>query len=143
MIDEAERFIKRNTRIAAKVTGFERREITEYPRIREEMHKHGLPEPVFEEIGQTFKVTFYGPGENTLDLISEEGVTDLRELGLNERQIEALRLMVNEGWELTNRQYREMFDITDRTALRDLDGLVEIGQIQRIGKGRGVRYVAI
>jgi ATP-dependent DNA helicase RecG len=31
MIDEAERFIRRNTRVAAKVTGFERREITEYP----------------------------------------------------------------------------------------------------------------
>ncbi len=31
MIDEAERFVKRNTRIAAKITGFERREVTEYP----------------------------------------------------------------------------------------------------------------
>jgi len=31
MIDEAERFVLRNTRVAAKVTGFERREITEYP----------------------------------------------------------------------------------------------------------------
>jgi len=29
-------------------------------------------------------------------------VTDLRALGLNERQIEALRLMINEGKELTN-----------------------------------------
>jgi len=43
-----------------------------------------------------FAVTFYGPGDRILDLIPEEGVTDLRALGLNERQIEALRLMVNE-----------------------------------------------
>jgi len=31
MIDEAERFIRRNTRVAAKVVGFKRREVTEYP----------------------------------------------------------------------------------------------------------------
>ncbi|MBC8449509.1 MAG: putative DNA binding domain-containing protein, partial [Chloroflexi bacterium] len=31
VIDEAERFVKRNTRVAAKITGFERREVTEYP----------------------------------------------------------------------------------------------------------------
>ena len=221
MIDEAERFVKRNTRVAAKVVGFERREITEYPypavreaitnavthrdywrrgtevrvsifadrievqspgrlpppltlatlgeehvlrneliaqllfniryierwntgveRMRRQMREHGLQEPVFEEIGQTFRVTFYGPGESILDLITEEGVTDLKELGLNERQVEALRLMVNEGDEMTNRQYREMFDITARTALRDLKGLVEAGQVRQVGQGRSVRYVA-
>lgn len=221
MIDEAERFVKRNTRVAAKIVGFERREITEYPypavreaitnavthrdywrrgtevrvsifddrievqspgrlpppltlstlgeehvlrnelvaqllfniryierwntgigRMREHMREHGLPEPVFEEIGQTFRVTFYGPGEGILDSIPEEGVTDLKELGLNERQVEALRLMVNEDEELTNRRYREMFDITARTALRDLKGLVEIGEARQVGEGRNVRYVA-
>jgi ATP-dependent DNA helicase RecG len=31
MIDDAERFVKRNTRVAAKVVGFERREMTGYP----------------------------------------------------------------------------------------------------------------
>ena len=66
-------------------------------RMRRWTKAHGLPEPVFEEIGQTSKVTFQGPGERILDLIPEEGVTDLRELGLNKRQIEVLRLMVNEG----------------------------------------------
>jgi len=106
------------------------------------MREHGLSEPVFEEVGQTFRVTFYGPGEDILDLIPEEGVTDLQELGLNERQVEALRLMVNEAQELTNRQYREMFDVTARTALRDLKGLVEAGQVRQVGEGHSVRYVA-
>ena len=221
MIDEAERFIKRNTRVAAKITGFERREITEYPypavreaianavahrdydrtdvevrvsvfadrievqspgrlpapltvdtlgeqyalrnpriaellfniryierwntgieRMRRWMAGHGLPPPTFREVGQTFKVTFTGPGENILDLIPEEGVTDLRALGLNERQVEALRLMVNEGRKLTNRQYRELFDVTDRTALRDLNGLIAVGYVQRTGEGRTADYAA-
>jgi len=222
MIDEAERFIKRNTRVAAKITGFERRETTEYPypavreaitnavahrdywrrgvevrvsifadrievqspgrlpppltvstlgdehvlrnrliaellfniryierwntgilRMRRWMREHGLQEPVFEEIGQTFRVTFYGPGDDILDLIPEEGVTDLRELGLNERQIEALRLMVNEGGVLTNREYREVFGVGNQTAARELKELVEKGQAKQSGRGRATRYQAI
>ncbi|MBM4461100.1 MAG: AAA family ATPase [Chloroflexi bacterium] len=221
MIDEAERFVRRNTRVAAKITGFERREITEYPypavreaianavahrdyeradvevrvsvfsdrievqspgrlpapltldtlgeeyalrnrqiaellfniryierwntgimRMRRWMRGHGLPEPVFQEVGQTFKVTFTGPGEKILDLIPEEGVTDLRALGLNERQVEALRLMVNEGKELTNQQYRTDFGVAINTALRDLRGLVQTGWVQQIGQGRSSKYRA-
>jgi ATP-dependent DNA helicase RecG len=221
MIDEAERFVKRNTRVAAKIVEFERQEITEYPypaireaitnavthrdywrddarirvsifddrievqspgplpppltietlgedhvlrnqlladllfniryieawntgikRMRRLMKEHGLQEPIFEEVGESFRVTFYGPGEDILNLIPEGGRMDLRELGLNERQIKALRLMVNEGVEMTNRRYRELFDITSRTALRDLNELVESDQAKKVGQGRNVRYVA-
>ena len=221
MIDEAERFIRRNTRVAAKVVGFKRREVTEYPyeavreaicnavchrdyfmdgstvrimifddrievnspgplppgvtvenigrkhvlrnklianylydiyyiekwgtgitKMRRLMQEHGLAEPVFEELGSFFAVTFYGPGEKILDLIPEEGVVDLRALGLNERQIEALRLMVNEGRELGNKEYRETFGISRPTAARDLSKLVETGWVQGIGKGRSLRYAA-
>ena len=221
MIDEAERFIKRNTRVAAKITGFERREITEYPypavreaianavahrdydradvevrvsvfadrievqspgrlpvpltldtlseeyalrnrvlaellfniryierwntgimRMRRWMRGHGLPEPIFQEVGQTFRVTFVGPGDNILDLIPEEGVIDLRALGLNERQVEALRLMVNEKRRLANRDYRELFGVGNQTAARELAELVEKGQAIRAGLGRTIHYEA-
>ena len=111
-------------------------------RMRDEMRRHGLPEPAFAEVGETFKVTFQGPGEHILDLIPEAGVTDLRALGLNERQVEALRLMVNEGVELNNRRYREIFDITDRSALRDLNRLLDLGLIRRLREGRSAGYVA-
>ena len=40
-------------------------------RMRQLIRQHGLPEPVFQEIGQTFRVTFLGPGDNILDLIPE------------------------------------------------------------------------
>jgi ATP-dependent DNA helicase RecG len=221
MIDEAERFIWRNTRVAAKVVGFKRREVTEYPyeavreavcnavchrdysmdgstvrimvfddrievnspgslppgvtvenidrkhvlrnklvanylydiyyiekwgtgitKMRRLMREHGLAEPVLEDLGGFFAVTFYGPGENILDLIPEQGVVDLKELGLNERQIEALRLMVNEGREMTNRTYREMFDISRQTATRDLKELVGTGWAREIGSGRSLCYAA-
>jgi ATP-dependent DNA helicase RecG len=111
-------------------------------RMRRWMAGHGLPAPIFQEVGQTFKVTFTGPGENILDLIPEEGVTDLRALGLNERQVEALRLMVNEGKKLTNREYRDLFDVAVSTAQRDLEKLTQTGWVQQMGQGRSLKYGA-
>jgi len=107
------------------------------------MREHGLVEPVFEERGSFFKVTFYGPSEHILDLIPRAGVVDLRELGLNERQIEALRLMVNEGRELSNRDYREMFNVSNATAYTDLSQLVDLRYVKGVGKGRARRYMAV
>jgi len=219
MLDEAERFIRRNTRTAMKVVEFESVQVTEYPydavreglvnamahrdyhhssgiqvnifddrlevmspgealiplselegshvtrnealcrrfrdigemeqfgtgitKMKRLMREHGLGEPVFEERGSFFRVTFWGPGDRILDLIPRAGVTDLRELGLNERQIEALRLMVNEGMEFTNQAYREHFGVAKKTVVRDLEELIEHGLIHRVGQGRATRYVAV
>ena len=106
------------------------------------MAGHGLPESVFQEVGQTFKVTFTGPEENILDLIPEEGVTNLRSVGLNARQIEALRLMVKEGRKLTNRDYRRLFAVGNQTAAKELMELVEKEQARRLGAGRATLYEA-
>ncbi|MCK4492104.1 MAG: hypothetical protein KAU03_05735 [Candidatus Altiarchaeales archaeon] len=93
--------------------------------------------------GYPFRVTSYGPGDRILDLIKPEGEIDLKELGLNERQIEALRLMVNEKGEFTNRGYREKFEVTNKTAATDLNQLVAKGLILQVGKGRSIRYKAV
>jgi len=63
-------------------------------------------------------------------------------LGLNDRQIEALRLMVNERMVMTNTVYREKFKVSDRSALRDLYDLVKKGLVKRTGKRRAVEYQA-
>ena len=112
-------------------------------RMRRWMKEHGLAEPIFEEIGQSFRVTFRGPGDAILDLIPEEGVTDLRDLELNERQIEVLRLMVNEGQEITNAKYQNLFGVSRRTATRDLKKLVETEWVRQEGSGKGTRYSAV
>lgn len=219
MLDEAERFIRRNTRTAMKVVEFESVQVSEYPydairealvnamahrdyhhssgiqvnifddrlevmspgealiplselegshvtrnetlcrrfrdigemeqfgtgitKMKRLMREHGLEEPVFEERGSFFKATFCGPGDRIVDLIPRAGVTDLRELGLNERQIEALRLMVNEGIEFTNQAYREHFGVAKKTVVRDLEVLIEHGLIRRMERGRATRYVAV
>jgi ATP-dependent DNA helicase RecG len=109
-------------------------------RMRRDMRAHGLPEPRFEAGPGWFRVTFPGPGEHILDLIPEEGVTDLHALGLNERQIEALALMVNEGQTMTAGKYAQLFGVDRRTAQRDLGKLVVKGQARRIGQGASTAY---
>jgi predicted HTH transcriptional regulator len=109
------------------------------------MKEHGLTEPEFLEEGNFFVAKFYGPGDRILDLvpsIPKERQIDLRELGLNERQIEVLRLMLNEGQTFTNRKYREVFKVTNKTAANDLNNLVKKEMAQIEGRGRSIQYLA-
>lgn len=112
-------------------------------KMKKFMKGHGLAPPDLSQPGDFFKVIFYGPGKNILDLISSipaERQVDLEEQGLNERQIEALSLMVNKGEVITNKKYRKLFKISQKTAASDLKKLVEKNQIVMKGKGRNVRY---
>ncbi len=111
-------------------------------RMRTMMREHGLEEPKFEELDEIFKVTLFGPEDEILDLIPEKGGEDLREKGLNERQIEALRLIVNERKSLTNKDYRQKFDISRQTATRDLTELEEKNFVVGKGKRRSKHYVS-
>lgn len=114
-------------------------------KMKKFMKEHGLPAPEFSEEGDFFAVKFYGPGDNILDLapsIPQHRQTDLRQLGLNDRQIEALRLMVNEKRVITNELYQAINKVSRRTALRDLRGLVESGQVKAKGIGKGTKYSA-
>jgi len=61
---------------------------------------------------------------------------------LNERQIEALRLMVNEKISFSNKLYRKHFNVSNQTFVRDMNLMNEIGQVQSIGKGCALRYVS-
>ncbi len=110
------------------------------------MQEHSLKPPVLTQKGNFFKVTFYGPGDKILDLVSDipkERQTDLKKLGLNKRQIEALRLMVNEGKSLTNREYRKLFEVSNQTFVRDMRLLLKLGFVTIEGKGRALSYKAV
>ena len=112
-------------------------------KMKRQMNSHGLTMPKFSEEGDYFVVKFYGPGDKILDLvpsIPDERQTDLKKLGLNERQVEALRLMVNEKQQMTNQDYRRIFKVTDRTALRDLNDLLEKGMIYKRGFKKDACY---
>ena len=109
------------------------------------MKKHGLSAPELSEEGDFFVVKFYGPGDKILDLvpsIPEHRQTDLKKLGLNERQIEALRLMVNEDVVFSNKMYRDKFKVSNQTFVRDMKLMVELDQIKSMGRGRSLKYLA-
>lgn len=93
---------------------------------------HGIPLPEFREVSGGFSTVF------RKDVYTEEF---LRGLELNERQIKAV-LYVKEKGKITNREYRQMFGITDRTALRDLTAICEKGALQKVGvTGRKTEYI--
>ncbi|HEX8682687.1 MAG TPA: ATP-binding protein [Ardenticatenaceae bacterium] len=220
LVDRAESFIRRNTRMASRVVGFESVQVMEYPypalrealvnafahrdwesrheavqvnifddrievhspgepllpldqlegahasrndnlcylfkdigemeqygtgvaKMRVLMEEHGLPPPRFQKQGPIFKVTFLGPGDRLPELAADPTErVDLRSLGLNERQIDALGILRNENRTISNSEYRRRYGVSDRTALRDMSAMMELGLIRRIGSGPQSFYVA-
>ena len=98
------------------------------------MKQYGLNKPKYESNHQ-FKVIFYGPCEDILDLIKKPSEI----IEMNERQKKALDYIKKDG-SITNRRFRNLFSVTDRTALRDLDDLVTKNILKRVGKRRAARY---
>ena len=74
--------------------------------------------------------------------IPKERQTDLRELGLNDRQIEALRLMVNEKKSFSNKEYRQEFKVSNQTFVRDMKALSKLEFVTAEGVGRSLRFRA-
>ncbi|MFQ5859771.1 MAG: RNA-binding domain-containing protein [Anaerolineae bacterium] len=57
-----------------------------------------------------------------------------------ERMLHAAYEYCTPSGRITNREYRELFGISNTTAYADLTGLMEKGLIERAGVGRGVFY---
>lgn len=64
---------------------------------------------------------------------------DLRQQRLNDRQRGALAYVQAHG-EITRGKYAELFGISERQALRDLDGLVDLGLLVRVGASVATYY---
>ena len=101
-------------------------------KIVEKCVAQGLPEPDFKEKNGVMTVTFYKDKWNK---------KNLRKLGLNERQIKAV-MYVKEKGKITNKEFKELYDISRQTITRDLTALVQKKVLRLIGKGkRDARYV--
>ena len=84
-------------------------------KMNEQCAKAGLPNPLYYYASSGFWVVFHK------DIYNE---TDLREKGLNERQIKAI-LYLKERGKITNSEYQELNNISKRTTSNDLTDLVE------------------
>ena len=102
------------------------------------MEGHGLGRPEFDLTGDVLKVTLPGPGEQFMVLVAQAAQTE-RTSGLNERQRQALEYLQTHAT-LSRRQYCDLTGISVRTAQRDLNGLVQLGLLRIVGKGRSIRY---
>ncbi|MDH5414995.1 MAG: putative DNA binding domain-containing protein [Flavobacteriaceae bacterium] len=98
--------------------------------IIKECQKAGLPEPEFKAEFGGISVTLYK------DKYSEKCLIDL---GLNDRQVKAVEYVKNNG-QIINREYQEINDVSDRTALRDLDQLIELDVFEKFGQKKGTKY---
>ncbi|MCL7454058.1 MAG: hypothetical protein M8467_13525 [Anaerolineae bacterium] len=93
----------------------------------------GLEPPVFENRGSSFWVTLQGQAP-------AQPLPDLVKLGLNDRQIRAVTYLRRHG-RVTNREYQAEFGVSERTALYDLQGLVDAGLALPVSSGRGRYYI--
>ncbi len=64
---------------------------------------------------------------------------DKGQIALNERQIKIVQRMIEKG-KITNREIREMFAISNRAALNEIDKLTTMDVIIKLGKGRSTHY---
>lgn len=121
-----------------------------------------LPAPEFKEQGGEFVVTFFKrtpkrhetgsrPQSELPDYIKREAsdrpdpvrlpkIEAPASLTRQKRQELALDY-IRENGSITNNQYREITGISENTALRDLEALVEQNSLRAVGKGRGRKYV--
>ena len=93
--------------------------------------KAGLPEPVFEEKFGGFAIQF------RRNIFTEEYLSSLN---LNTRQIKAF-LFVKENKRISNKTYRELFQVSNKTAYLELSELVEKGLFGKEGAGKQVKYI--
>lgn len=124
-----------------------------------ETKQMGLPAPQFREMGE-FIVTFHKapsdisqpdstppeedkPRQLVLDILPatvplfSSSKTVLPDV--DKRRAIAMRYM-QEHSSITNREYRELTGVSEQTANRDLEALVEQGGLVRVGAKRGRRY---
>ena len=95
---------------------------TGIPRVRETLKKLGLPYPLFEELGNFFRVTVY-----------------LKSLNINpfERWIVDY---LSKNHSITSKKLAELKEVSKPTAVKMLNHLVKKGLLKRHGKTRGAYY---
>lgn len=89
-----------------------------------------LPEPEMTELDGGFIITLFK------DNLTPE---QLAKLGLNDRQVKAV-LFVKEKGKITNSEYQILNEISDRTALRDIEELTEKRIFIKEGEKKGTFY---
>lgn len=115
-----------------------------FARMHDAMLNHGLVAPVYTEQDGFFVVTFPGPNGQFDRLKLPAGtvglITPAIEDQLNDRQKKIMAHVQKDGF-VTSGWCQTHLKVVRDTANRDFAGLVELGLLVPVGKGRGTRYV--
>lgn len=90
----------------------------------------GLPDPAIIEQDGGILVTLFK---------NKYSAEQLQKLGLNERQVKAVLYVVENG-SITNSQYQQVCNTSERTALRDLEELILKEVLIKTGLKKGTSY---
>ena len=99
-------------------------------KIIRECKQAGIPEPIFSYDSSDISIEF------RKDIYDEKY---LQSLNLNDRQVKAI-LFVREKGKITNSEYQQINDTSSRTAVRDLESLVNNGVFKMKGERKGAFY---
>lgn len=105
-----------------------------------EMKKSGLEEPEFSEGNDSFKVMFKGNGGKISHYENNENVINLKDLGLNQRQIVILTEIINNNVSMTYDDYIKMFNTSKPTAERDFRKLAKLNLVKKSIVNRKVQF---
>lgn len=109
-------------------------------RMKESMIEHGLPAPIFEENNNFFKVTLCNPHDDNTNKSNNYNINDIiTRFNLNNRQKEILIQMPNIR-KINYQTYEKMFNVSNSTAVRDLNKLVKDKILIKVKKHKEVFF---
>lgn len=106
-----------------------------FNKMRNLLLEHGLNSPSFDYDSGYFLVTFFGHEQTFTPVKIASGLL----LQLNNRQKEIIDFIQKHG-KVTSSKYAKQFNINQRTAIRDLKILIELGVIEKMGSGPNIYY---
>lgn len=110
--------------------------------MTDEMLKFGLKEPQFSEGSDSFKVVFKANDEHLSHDGERKNIVNLKDLGLNQRQIDIVTEITNNNSSMTYDDHLRMFGKSKPTAERDFSKLVKLNLIKRNKVNKHVYFTA-
>lgn len=117
------------------------KDIKEYANNHDIQFEHLLEEEESHKDRKTLEKWAARKGNIDLQKFEEklQGKPDLSEVSLKERQIEVIEKTYDDGY-IKNSQYQEIAGVSNNTAYKDLEELIDKGIVEKKGEGRATHY---
>lgn len=103
------------------------------PRMINGMRKHNLRDPEFGIYEQFYKIILYNKKS------SNKPIAEIKDL--NQRQKKAIEFMKSKNNILKTKTYMQINKISNVTSIKEINELINLGYLEKIGCFRGVYYI--